>query len=306
MEHWEAQARNIENFNKMEYFMNEGMDPSQIQAIENGQVFDYQMHSDQHYEEPKPSLLGDLPSLNLGQHATENKFSSHTDDVGNNTDLVGMENPSDENYNYSLVQMDDFLKDQGLFGKDSTDLVNTYYSNLHSMGYNKPCYFPPPDLGMIESLGSFENTTRYLGSVKSKKAKNEESKSIKSNKSNFSHKINKSTVSHEMPIDDMKSFDSYDDSTSGIRGGSVRNIDTPPSSAHSKRSEINTDNSHKDEKNSLTQESYYMLEDITKEGLQKFLKDAMMVFNERYSVQKKEIELDVEVMPPTFDLIYTY
>lgn len=309
MEQWEAQAKNYENFHKMEYFMNEGMDPNQIQFMEHGQVFDYEMHHhQQQINNPQPSLLGDLPPLNVGQNPSGNKFSSYTDS-GNNTDLVVNEDPTDEGYNYSLVQMDDFLKDQGLFGKDSTNLVNTYYSNLSNTGYTKPCYMPPPDLGMIESLGSFENTTKYLGSAKSsKKMKNEESKSVKSNKSlksNATHKPNKSNISHEMPLEEMRSFDSNENSTSGIRGGSVRNIETP-SSDHSHHSEVYTEISNQDEKNSLTQESYYMLEDITKEGLQKFLKEAMIVFNERYSVLKKQIEEDVEVMPPTFDLVYKY
>ena len=43
----------------------------------------------------------------------------------------------------------------------------------------------------------------------------------------------------------------------------------------------------KKEETDLTQESYYLLEDITKEGLQKFLKEAMLVFNERYSIADK-------------------
>jgi hypothetical protein len=58
--------------------------------------------------------------------------------------------------------------------------------------------------------------------------------------------------------------------------------------------------------NSFSEESYYILEDISKEGLQKFLKDAMLVFNERYSIEEKSIEEDVEVMPPSFDLVYKY
>lgn len=37
----------------------------------------------------------------------------------------------------------------------------------------------------------------------------------------------------------------------------------------------------------LSVESYYILDDLTKEGLQKYLKDAMLVFDDRYSVEDK-------------------
>jgi hypothetical protein len=49
-----------------------------------------------------------------------------------------------------------------------------------------------------------------------------------------------------------------------------------------------------------------VLEDLSKEGLQKYLKDAMEVFDDRYSVEKAEIEGDVEIVEPTFDLISRY
>ena len=134
MEEWEAQVRNIENFNKVEYFMNQE-DPD-VKFIENGQVFDYQVQKP-NGEEPPPggSLLGDLPPLNPGA-VSENKFSSHAAiPVEGNTDNHP---PTAEGYNYSLVQMDDFLKDQGLFTKDSTNLVNNYYANLSMMAPQKP------------------------------------------------------------------------------------------------------------------------------------------------------------------------
>ena len=46
--------------------------------------------------------------------------------------------------------------------------------------------------------------------------------------------------------------------------------------------------------------------DLSKEGLQKYLKDSMLVFNERFSIEKQEIEDDVEVMEPTIDLLFRY
>lgn len=49
-----------------------------------------------------------------------------------------------------------------------------------------------------------------------------------------------------------------------------------------------------------------MLADWTKDGLKKYLKDTMLIFNERYSVELKEVEDDVEVMDPDFKLVYAY
>ena len=53
-------------------------------------------------------------------------------------------------------------------------------------------------------------------------------------------------------------------------------------------------------------ESYYAIEDVTKEGLIKFLKDAMKVFNDKYSVEEETFEKDIQLMPPDFNLVYKY
>lgn len=212
------------------------------------------------------------------------------------------ERPSAEGYSYSLVQMDDFLKDQGLFGRDSTQLVNSYYTNLSMMSYQKPFFFPPPDLGMVESMGSYENSSKYPYSVKTEKSK-------------FTGKSAKSGRSKDHPISELKSYESSQDSISGIKGGSLREVNTPPDSDHTRSLKSSktpeegiSENGEgdNDDENSFSKESYYILEDITKEGLQKFLKDAMLVFNEKYSVEKKEIETDVEVVPPNYDLVFKY
>ena len=235
--------------------------------------------------------------------------------------------------------MDDFLKDQGLFGKDSTTLVNSYYTNLSMMRHTKPFFFPPPDLGMVESLGSFENSSKFPNSVKTQKTENfEESKGSLANGTEKSKNTRNSKMSKEHPISELKSYESSNDSISGIKGGSERDIETPQSfTSHSAKSsrmpktekhdkiqktdkEMKTQKNNKEKKednneeakdedkeeNSFSQESYYILEDITKEGLQKFLREAMLVFNEKYSIEKKEIETDVEVMPPTYDLVFKY
>lgn len=273
----------MNNFLKVSDFVNKGL------LIIDGQQF---------------SLLGDLPPLGSLPQEGANKFSSHVN--LQNKDLDQEDDNSAEGYNYSLVQMDDFLQDQGLFGKDSTDLVNTYYQNLAMMGQpQKPCYYPPPDLGMIESMGSMENSSKHpttLHSQKSNKLEGiEKSESMNSVKSKASQK---SKNSEEQPLEDWKSYSSSQNSISGMKGGSVQDIETIPGSA---KSNAKSDKSKdKDENNSFSQESYYILEDITKEGLQSFLKNAMQVFDERYSIEKKEIEDDIEVMPPTYDLMYKY
>ena len=238
-----------------------------------------------------------------------NKFSSHVNQNPSNNDLSENEPPSVEGFNYSLVQMDDFLKDQGLFGKDSTALVNSYYSNLSMMAHHKPCYYPPPDLGMIESLGSFENSSKYPDTVRSGKHThhNKSTKSIAMN--SVRSKLTKhSRVSEEHPLDELKSYESSQDSISVIKGESERNLDSPPDTGRGSKASAKSDNSKgdKDEHNSMSQESYYLLEDISKEGLQKFLKDAMLTFNERYSIEKQEIEEDIEVVPPSYELVYKY
>lgn len=241
------------------------------------------------------------------------------------------EGPTPEGYSYSLVQMDDFLKDQGLFGKDSTSLVNSYYTNLSMMRHTKPFFFPPPDLGMVESLGSYENSSKYPNSVKTQKTRNYEES--KDSDVNGTGRSKNSKMSKEHPISELKSYESSNDSISGIKGGSEREVDTPVSfDSHTAKSNkiVKTeklDNTNKtenskpkktnkssnaeegkegDEDNSFSQESYYILEDISKEGLQKFLREAMLVFNEKYSIEKKEIETDVEVMPPSYDLVFKY
>jgi hypothetical protein len=53
-------------------------------------------------------------------------------------------------------------------------------------------------------------------------------------------------------------------------------------------------------------ESYYVIEDVTKDGLVKFLKDAMAVFDDKYSVEKGALEEDVQLYKPNYILVYKY
>lgn len=132
-----------------------------------------------------------------------------------------------------------------------------------------------------------------------------------------SKKSMKSVISEEQPLGDLKSYKSENDSISGIKGmserdqfspnngsiegtikaGSIKSVKSMKSEAISQPGSGHSNPSHKSA-NSLTQESYYLLEDVTKEGLQKYLKDSMLVFDERYSIDKKEIENDVSFTLP--------
>ena len=55
-----------------------------------------------------------------------------------------------------------------------------------------------------------------------------------------------------------------------------------------------------------SRESYYILEDVSKEGLKKYLREAMIVFNDRYDVKSESIDQEIELIPPSFDLCYSY
>eukprot|EP00343_Euplotes_focardii_P004491 CAMPEP_0205811828 /NCGR_PEP_ID=MMETSP0205-20121125/16110_1 /ASSEMBLY_ACC=CAM_ASM_000278 /TAXON_ID=36767 /ORGANISM="Euplotes focardii, Strain TN1" /LENGTH=95 /DNA_ID=CAMNT_0053091553 /DNA_START=103 /DNA_END=390 /DNA_ORIENTATION=+ len=95
-------------------------------------------------------------------------------------------------------------------------------------------------------------------------------------------------MSEEKNLDDFQDFKSLESSHKSIE----------------EKNDINEE--IKEDEEGEEKESYYILEDVTKEGLQKFLRDNMLVFNERYSVSKKAIEDDVEIVSPTYDLIFRY
>ena len=65
--------------------------------------------------------------------------------------------------------MDEMLQDHNLALRENNRLMNSYYANLSAMGNAKPFFFPPPDLGMVESMGSFENSSRFFRSAMSTK-----------------------------------------------------------------------------------------------------------------------------------------
>jgi len=53
-------------------------------------------------------------------------------------------------------------------------------------------------------------------------------------------------------------------------------------------------------KTEASDESYYMLEDISKEGLKTYLRQTMKIFNERYDVESEKIDDKVELISPSF------
>ena len=205
-------------------------------------------------------LLGDLPPLKGMPSDNSQRFISSAAAMEPNSDLIVGEmppavqnsdiifNPNWESYNYSLVQMDDFLKDQGLFNSDSTELVHKYYNSLSVMNGDKPFFFPPADLGMIESAGSMENSSKYPVSVQTQKLsikskdKKSQSNSVRSMKSS------KSALSEEHPVSDLKSYQSSQDSISGIKGASERGPLSQNSSFHeSLKSSVKSDKSNKND-----------------------------------------------------------
>jgi hypothetical protein len=219
--------------------------------------------------------------------------------------------------------------------------MNSYYANLSVMGLTKPFFFPPPDLGMVESMGSYENTSRFFRSVKSNN-----NRSFGKNSSVIGVAIkNKTNIpqgpEQEVPL--KSQYTNQDDGQESIGNSARKSAHQPEISIESLDSvesnfsdpdKYRDDNSEKDNENmkiqtndacigplttdeidpsiedenaeNLSVESYYVLEDLSREGLQKYLKESMLVFNEMYSIDKKKIEFDVQIVPPSFDLCYKY
>lgn len=196
----------------------------------------------------------------------------------------------------------------------SSRAMNAYYANLSMMRYNKPFFFPPPDLGMVESMGSFENSSRFFRSVKSSNLNHSFNKNSsvigvsikpKNNEALESEVPLGQSVTQEMQTETIHdvnpeiSLEHLEDQKNTESEDQPQEIDTEETKSEIEdEDEVNPNN--------LSVESYYFLEDLTKEGLQKYLKDSMEIFNEKYSVKDKIIEDDVEIVDPTFDLIYKY
>jgi hypothetical protein len=69
--------------------------------------------------------------------------------------------------NLPVVHMGEMLQNHNPTPMNSRGALGSYYSNLSLLVNPKPFFLPPPDLGMVESLGSYENSSRFFRSVKS-------------------------------------------------------------------------------------------------------------------------------------------
>ena len=83
--------------------------------------------------------------------------------INRSNDDINMVNRSQsQTWNMPVFQMDEMLQDNNNYSKGGNrKILNAYYANFSMMGQMKPFFFPPPDLGMIESMGSFENSSRF-------------------------------------------------------------------------------------------------------------------------------------------------
>lgn len=332
MKEWEEDVDSQENFQRIQLMM-QGADPYMYSG--DGEAAGYPP-----FEGEGRLDNGVIPVEGLddvGREGLENEEGK-----GQNLDIQVDQRSSSQVYNLPVIQMGEMLQNQQQPSLDSRGAISSYYSNLSVMGASKPFFFPPPDLGVVESMGSYENSSRFFRSVKSSNM----NKSFHKNTSICGLKNRKNTTHEEMEQESplktqifnkeeekalensaKKAVEKLDELNDNISETSLKSIDSNFSSNH----RVPTNNSEKVEEEkpekqdmacgpmetldslasdenplNLSTESYYVLEDLTREGLQKYLKDSMLIFNEKYSISKKELEDDIEVPDPTFDLCYKY
>ena len=61
----------------------------------------------------------------------------------------------------------DEIEKENKFSKSENKKTVNLIKNISVFSRFKPFYFPPPDLGVVESMGSFENSSRFFRSAKS-------------------------------------------------------------------------------------------------------------------------------------------
>ena len=269
--------------------------------------------------------LGEENNLENANNARNNPdrcktISIATNDSISKNDDINLENrSSSQAYNVPYIKMDEMLQDHNIAIAHNARLMNTYYNNLSIMGNSKPFFFPPADLGMVESMGSFENSSKFFKSVMSTKMNQSIGKngsiiavSMKSKQESSAH-----TSEDEIPLknqitENNNNASEEKDSMNDVSVESIKTADenlleaaksnheaSQQSSDHIKISEtanidliskeperpmvdrMNSSTSpmkpaEVDNADNLSVESYYILEDLTKEGLQKYLKDAML------------------------------
>lgn len=340
-EEYEKYQNKMENYLKLQEMMK--YDPSQnpyyynyggedMYYDEEGQYYgDPRLYDDEQYRLMTQGIMqgayddysqGDLPPV-IGPGQSRPLIKPIDGQSRMYQQMYENDGPTADFYNYSLVQMDDFLQDEGIEGPHSTDLVNSYYNSLALMQQAKPFLFPPRDLGMVESLGSFENSSKYMssaaGSNKITKAKDctnaIDLKMSDSKITSYRRQNLTDNMDDEIPceIEDYESESSEaeiemnDDPliVPKNQNGKKRKGGSPIILSNYSDSLKSLDASDVKQSIEEVQESYYVIEDITKEGLTKFLRDAMNVFNDKYNVETEKFE-DFELVPPDFTLVYKY
>lgn len=348
LKEWEAEARNMENYDRLQYLMHGG-DPYMYSH-------DYQTHPEDYHFDPNFVYHDDVPEecdrINTEQipvpevsqfddprflpkvEARNNTINISTGQPisDQNADIRMDQRPNSQVCNMPVLKMDEMLQDNGRTPAPNRRLMNSYYTNISMMGYSKPFFFPPPDLGMVESMGSFENTSRFFKSVKSSNM----NRSFGKNASAIGTSIRSKNgtmfreAEIEVPLKTQEVKDLKNDADAGLQQQeskidivapkpqddlSVTSLDsidsnfTDPDKYKSSVSEmakaeepqridaainvveteevLTQEDAHDENPHNLSTESYYILEDLTREGLQKYLKNAMLVFNERYSIDSQ-------------------
>ncbi|CAI2366469.1 unnamed protein product [Moneuplotes crassus] len=352
---WEAQTKNEENFQRLQLMMS-GDNPYMFhdqQELEQMQDPNLYYHSEEggiDYERVNTNQIAVEeqnydPSQGIPDLVDVNSIlqtAQNDPNVIQNVDIQIDQRSNSQGCNLPIVQMGEMLQQPNGTPTGSRGGINSYYSNLSMMGNYKPFFFPPPDLGMVESMGSYENSSRFFRSVRSSNM----NKSFNKNTSICGLRNRKNTtaedIDHESPLKELpncheeekgleisakKTLEKSEEPKENFSDVSLKSIDSNFSS-NNRFPTVNSERVNEQEEiprqdmacgptepqedlsdeNSLnlSNESYYMLEDLSREGLQKYLKTSMLVFNEKYSVKKKEIEEDIEATEPSFDLCYKY
>ncbi|CAI2367009.1 unnamed protein product [Moneuplotes crassus] len=352
MKEWEAESKNEENFQRLHMLMNGGnpymfhdqQNPSEMEGVENPYSgnMDYERMNTHPIsvegldQDPHQNPI-DCSDINSVTNTTTNNQN-----ITQNADIQIEHRANSQGCNLSIIQMGEMLQNKSN-SIGSQGGISSYYSNLSMMGNSKPFFFPPPDLGMVESMGSYENSSRFFRSVRSSNMNKSFNKNTSicglKNKKNITHEeienespitepnygkeeekaleasarktVEKSEEKDNISDASLKSIDSNFSCTDNFPMNSSEKANEPEESPEKHDmacgpTEPDEDLSHEENLLDLSTESYYLLEDLSREGLQKYLKDSMLNFNEKYSIKKKEIEQDIEVANPSFELCYKY
>lgn len=356
---WEAEARNMENYERIQYLI-QGGDPYSYSNDYNPHPESYNFNPEFVYQEDIPEECDRINTEHISypnyNHTEDMNDPVKVEQISNTINIstgqplsnanadINIENRSSSQVcNVPCIKMDEMLQDHKLTPGGKRRPTNSYYTNLSMMGYSKPFFFPPPELGMVESLGSYENTSRFFRSVKSSNLNRSFGKntsvigvSIRSKnstmlKENETEIPLRTQMTQELFTEEVKenkasTIEHPDHKNEEISVASLESIESnfsdPEKYRTSASGEENLEEfkkqdvaigapefeklSTEENPNNLSVESYYVLEDLTKEGLQKYLKDSMIVFNEQYSIENQVIEDDIEVIEPSFDLCYRY